>query len=103
MPTMPTAMTASTMSVILSMVFSSRAGWDFEHRPDLDLEIGDAAIRMDLHDAARASDRLFVRVVMQDRETADHFLGLGERAVGDADLAARHRESMPLRARQQPA
>src|ERR1043165_9341655 len=98
MPMMPTAMTASTMSVILSMVcVSSRAGRHFEHRADLDLEIGDAAIRMDLHDAARARDRLFVRVVMQDREAADHFLGLGERAVGDADLAARHREPMALR------
>src|SRR5262245_44733392 len=89
-PTMPTAMTATTMRAIFSTAAPSLllARRVVPHRTNLDLEIGDAVVAVDSQHVARALDRLLVAAIVQDREAADHLLGLGERAVGDGDLAA---------------
>src|SRR6185312_15668409 len=98
-------MTANPIRAIFSTAASSLllARRFVPHRTNLDLEIGDAAIAVDAENVARALDRFLVARIVQDREAADHLLGLGERPVDHGDLATGHRQFVTLRARQQAA
>src|SRR5690349_6509856 len=86
-PMIPTAMTAKAIRAIFSTGPSSRLALRLvPHRTNLDLEIVDAALPVNPEHVLRALDRLRVARIVQDREAADHFLGLGERPVGHGDL-----------------
>src|SRR6185295_19630133 len=53
-----------------------------EHLQDLA-----GAVAGELHELARDADRLVARPDLDQREAVDQLLGLGERAIGHADLA----------------
>src|SRR5690349_8906815 len=60
------------------------------HPPDLDLSLPFWPVSaVQLHEAAGFRERLLSRRDVEDREAADHFLRLGERAIGRDELSLR--------------
>jgi len=53
-------------------------------------------IRVDLHESPPALDRLFLRFQIEDREAADEFFCLSERAANDGRFSARHTDAHSL-------
>lgn len=53
---------------------------------------------MQLHELSCVLECFYLRLDVKDREAADVFLGLGERSIGDAHLAAAQPNEVPFRA-----
>src|SRR5215213_2067780 len=72
------------------------------HRPHLALSVELRPVYpVQIHELARDRASVLVRSGLDDGIAADDFLGLGERTVGDRQLAAARPYSKPRRARLQ--
>src|SRR6185436_7583961 len=106
-PTSPTIRASPAMSLAdsirqtASMASAALGGVAIHHLSDFDFQLLLPEADVRLQKAPRPVDGFGLRRDVVDRIPADDFLGLGERSVGDGDLAVREPGARPLGGRAQ--